>query len=58
MELMTETQVAVVSDTFHEFVTLPRSQTSALLHVNVLDHKNDEQLERLLDHFDLWQAII
>jgi len=57
MGLLAEAQVAVVSDRFREFITVPGSHDSGLFHMNVFDNQNDAQLERVLDHFGLWEAI-
>ena len=58
MTLLGNTQRAAVSDTFRNFIGIPRSQAEALFDVNVREGQNDVQIGRVLDHFGLWQAVV
>lgn len=57
MSLLNKTKVMPVYKNFIEFPIIPNSQSFALWKTNVEEGKNDEQLKKVFDYYDLYKLI-
>lgn len=53
MAIKKGTKVVISKENFYKFITINKTQTTALSHDNLHNGKNDKQLSKILDNYDI-----